>query len=72
MPQSQLWMVGLCIIIRSHIFGKKIATTLVEGLVDSEDEHIFEENFRLLVLKWKTRDSDCGEIAEFCDRLLKN
>lgn len=48
----------------------------MEGLVDSEDEHVFEENLHLLVLKWKKRDSDCdsdcGKIAEFCAWLLKN
>lgn len=55
--------------ILGDIFGKKVGSTLVEGLVDSEDD-TFDSSVQLLMKKWQRHDF--GAMDDFCDWLLKN
>lgn len=53
------------------IFGKKVGTTLLEGLVDSEDD-LFEATLESLLEKWKEHQSEAASVEEFCEWFLKN
>ena len=55
-----------------NTFGKKVSSTLLEGLVDSEDEYSFEEKLDFLLQEWKKHDTASGTVAKFCEWLLKN
>ena len=40
-----------------NIFGKKVSSTLLEDLVDSEDEYSFKEKLDFLLQEWKKHDT---------------
>ena len=54
--------------ILDDIFGKRVGSTLLEGLVDSEDD-AYEGNVKLLIEKWKEK---AVGVNQFCDWFLKN
>ena len=45
-----------------------MGSTLILGLVDSPNVHIFEEKLEMLVDKWKLHDLDSNQcqISDFC------
>ena len=45
----------------NDIFGRRVGTTLIVGLVDFSSVHIFEEKLEILVDKWKVHDVDSKE-----------
>lgn len=58
--------------ILGDIFGKKVGSTLLEGLVDSEDVVSFEDNAALLLEKWMRNEDELVAIEEFCRWFVKN
>jgi len=58
--------------ILDDIFGKKVGTTLYEGLVDASDEVKFEEKLELLQTKWMKQEHVKEEVQAFCKWFLKN
>ena len=54
--------------ILNDIFGRRVGSTLIVGLVDSSSVHIFEEKLEMLVDKWKVHDLDSNQrkIGDFC------
>lgn len=55
--------------ILTDIFGKRVDTMLLTGLVDSESADSFDRSLDHLVQKWKLHDLDetSGPVTEFCD-----
>jgi len=58
--------------ILDDIFGKKVGTTLYEGLVDVSDEVKFEEKLELLQTEWMKQEHVKEEAQAFCKWFLKN
>lgn len=58
--------------ILDDIFGRKVGSTLLEGLIDSEGEYSFDEKLDFLLQKWKKHDPVSGAVIEFCEWFLKN
>ena len=54
--------------ILNDIFGRQIGSTMLTGLVDSENEAVFEQKVNLLLHKWKQSKvtDDEGLVEEFC------
>lgn len=54
--------------ILNDIFGRKIGSTLVIGLVDSVNRYSFDENLGTLITKWKRNEvaGDDGPVSQFC------
>ena len=53
------------------IFGKRVGSTLLEGLVDPEYNSL-ESNVTSLLDKWKKHESELTGIQEFCEWFIKN
>lgn len=62
----------MCKEILDDIFGRKCGNVLFEGLVDSNDEHSFEEKLSVVVDKWKKHEGSEEEVGRFCEWLQKS
>lgn len=58
--------------ILDDLFGKKVGSTQLEGLVDCADEGAFDEKLRLLVQKWKSHEESNEAVSDMCEWLFKN
>ena len=59
--------------ILNDIFGRKVGSTQLTGLVDSVNQYSFEEKLSTLISKWKLNDmSDDGPVSLFCSWFRTN
>ena len=58
--------------IMDDIFGRKVGSTQLTGLVDSASRYIFAEALSTLLSKWRHDADDDGRVSRFCSWFCTN